>query len=177
MRPKNTPNDPERRERILGAAIRVVHRSGIASVTARSVAAEAGVPVGSVAYHFESVPGLLLEASARVLRLRSDTLTERLAGTRPPDVVRRLAELVHHQLTEQRPTSVVAYELYLLGMRDEAFRQVSRASNAHLREVLADLLPAAEAARLAAAADGYQLQCLFEDETPSVERIRRVLTG
>lgn len=177
MRPKNTPNDPERRERILRAAIELVCRSGIASVTARSVAAEAGVPVGSVAYYFDSVPGLLLEASSRVLRQRTDTLGEWLDGTRPDTVVRRLAELLHHQLTGQRPASVVAYELYLLGMRDEKFREVSHSSNAKLREKLADVLPPAQAASLAAAADGYQLQCLFEAETPSVDQIERVLTG
>ncbi|MCR6487485.1 TetR family transcriptional regulator [Amycolatopsis sp. OK19-0408] len=177
MRPKNTPNDPERRERILRAAIELVQRSGIASVTARSVAAEAGVPVGSVAYYFESVPGLLLEASARVLHLRTGTLGERLAGTRPDNVVRRLAELIHHQLTDQRTTSIVAYELYMLGMRDPKFREVSRASNAQLRDWLAEILPPAQAAHLAAVADGYQLQCLFEEETPSVARIERVLTG
>ncbi|WP_290061866.1 TetR/AcrR family transcriptional regulator [Amycolatopsis solani] len=177
MRPKNTPNDPDRRERIVHAAIRLVRAGGIASVTARSVATEAGVPVGSVAYHFDSVPALLLEAGSRVLRLRTDTLVEWLAGTSPANVVTRLAELIHHQLTEQRETSVVAYELYMLGMRHEEFRQVSRLSNARLRERLAEVLPPAEAARLAAAADGFQLQCLFEVETPTVDQIEWVLTG
>lgn len=177
MRPKNTPNDPERRERILRAAIELVQRSGIASVTARSVAAGAGVPVGSVAYYFESVAGLLREAGARVLRLRTEALGERLAGTCPENVVRRLAELIHHQLTDQRTTSIVAYELYMLGMRDAKFREASRSSNAQLREWLAQVLPQAQAAHLAAAADGYQLQCLFEEETPSVARIERVLRG
>lgn len=36
--------DPERRQRIIDAAIRVVGRSGIAGLTHRSVAQEADVP-------------------------------------------------------------------------------------------------------------------------------------
>ncbi|WP_370971145.1 TetR/AcrR family transcriptional regulator [Amycolatopsis sp. cg9] len=176
MRPKNTPNDPDR-ERIVHAAIRLVQTGGIAGVTAASAETGAEVPPGSVAHHFGSVPALLLEAGARVLRLRTDTQGEWLAGTSPANVVLRLAELIHHQLTEQRATSVVAYELYALGLRHEEFRQASRLANARLRERLAEVVPPAEAARLAATADGFQLQCLFEVETPTVEQIEWVLRG
>ncbi|WP_439377215.1 TetR/AcrR family transcriptional regulator [Amycolatopsis lexingtonensis] len=177
MRPKNTPIDPEWRELLVHAAVRLAQRGGLASITAETVTAEAGLPPGAAAEHFASVPALLLEVGSRVLRLRTDTLREWLDGTGPDNVVPRLAELIHHQLTEQRATSVVAYELYALGTRHEEFRQASRLANARLRERLAEILPPAEAARLAATADGFQLQCLFEVETPTVEQIEWVLTG
>lgn len=175
MRPKNTPNDPDRRERIVDAAIQLIQASGIAGVTARSVATQARVPVGSVTYYFDSVRALLIEASRCVLRMRAETLGEWLHDARPETVATRLAELTHHYLTEQRPLSVVVYELYILGIRDKEFRAVSRSSVTDLRNRLTGLLPPAAASHLAAAADGYQIHCLFEEKTPSVEQIRRVL--
>ncbi|MEU6129888.1 TetR family transcriptional regulator [Saccharopolyspora sp. NPDC047091] len=175
MRPKNTPNDPERRERIVDAAIELIRDGGTARVTARAVAQRAGVPVGSVAYHFDSVRALLIEASRRVLRFRADSLDEWLREVTAETVVARLAELIHHHLTAERGTSVVTYELYVLGMRDPEFRAVSRASLVHLRDKLAEVLPAPAADRLAATADGYQMQCLFEDRTPAPAHIREML--
>ncbi|MGW1284542.1 TetR/AcrR family transcriptional regulator, partial [Streptomyces sp. NPDC002586] len=48
-------HDPERRQRIIDAAIRVVGRDGIAGLSHRSVAAEADVPLGSTTYHFATL--------------------------------------------------------------------------------------------------------------------------
>ena len=55
MREKNTPDDPERRERIVTATIELLQDGGVVAVTARAVATRAGVPLGSVSYHFTSV--------------------------------------------------------------------------------------------------------------------------
>ena len=70
-REKNTPNDPERGERIVTATMNLLREAGVASVTARSVAARAEVPVGSVSYYFDSVKGLLLQASRELLNQRA----------------------------------------------------------------------------------------------------------
>lgn len=57
--------DPERRDRIIDAAIRVVGSKGIAGLSHRSVAAEADVPLGSTTYHFASLDELLIAALRR----------------------------------------------------------------------------------------------------------------
>lgn len=57
--------DPERRGRIIDAAIRVVGAKGIAGLSHRSVAAEADVPLGSTTYHFASLDELLIAALRR----------------------------------------------------------------------------------------------------------------
>ncbi|MFI9105077.1 TetR/AcrR family transcriptional regulator [Streptomyces fildesensis] len=54
--------DPDRRRRIIDAAIRVVGERGIAGLSHRSVAAEAGVPLGSTTYHFATLDDLLVAA-------------------------------------------------------------------------------------------------------------------
>lgn len=55
-------HDPERRQRIIDAAIRVVGAKGLAGLSHRSVAAEADVPLGSTTYHFATLDELMIAA-------------------------------------------------------------------------------------------------------------------
>lgn len=174
-RAKNTPNDPQRRERIVAATMRLLETGGIAAVTARAVAAQAEVPVGSVSYHFDSVRALLLEASRRVLELRRESLARWSHTVTSATVTPRLAELVHDQITTGRSLTVVSYELYVLGLRDEDFRAVSAHGSAALCEHLVQYLPTPEATRLAATADGLQLESLFADPPPTLAELSEIL--
>jgi AcrR family transcriptional regulator len=54
------------RERIVGAARAVLNRDGAADLSTRSVAAEAGVHLSLIHYHFESREGLLLAVLERI---------------------------------------------------------------------------------------------------------------
>ena len=54
--------DPDRRQRIIDAAIRVVGAKGIAGLSHRTVAAEADVPLGSTTYHFKTLDDLMVAA-------------------------------------------------------------------------------------------------------------------
>lgn len=174
-RAKNTPNDPQRRERILTATMRILQEEGISAVRARTVAAWAEVPLSSVSYHFPSVRELLLEASRRVAALRTESLEAWSAQVTRGVIQRRLAEQIHEQITTGRELTVIAYELYLLGLRDEDFRSISHSVAESLREALAAHLPAADAARLAATADGLQLSSLLASVPPSVEELEDAL--
>src|SRR5690625_7589554 len=64
-RAKNVPNDPQRRERIIAATMRILQEEGVTGVRARAVAARAEVPLSSVSYHFPSVRELLLRSEER----------------------------------------------------------------------------------------------------------------
>ena len=55
-------HDPERRQRIIDAAIRVVGAKGLAGLSHRTVAAEADVPLGSTTYHFKTLDELMVAA-------------------------------------------------------------------------------------------------------------------
>src|SRR5690348_6027543 len=57
--------DPERKIRIVDAAIDVVARNGVAGTTMRRIAAEADVPLGSLTYHFTGLDDLLAQAFER----------------------------------------------------------------------------------------------------------------
>ncbi|WP_420176061.1 TetR/AcrR family transcriptional regulator [Luteococcus sp. OSA5] len=54
----------ERRQKLLEAALAVIGRSGVAAATTRAIAAEAGMPLASFHYAFESHQHLMVEAMA-----------------------------------------------------------------------------------------------------------------
>jgi AcrR family transcriptional regulator len=67
----------ERREIFAAAALRVIMRDGIAGLTVRRVAAEAGFTTGALTHYFHSKDQLLIEASelsARLVRARMERL-------------------------------------------------------------------------------------------------------
>jgi len=174
-RAKNIPNDPRRPERILQATMDILQDHGVAGVSARAVAARAEVPLSSVSYHFPSVRDLLLEASRRVAALRTEGLQAWSAEISAETIVHRLAEQIHTQITTGRALTVIAYELYILGLRDEAFRSVSLSVSDALRAALAVHLDPEVAARLAATADGLQLNSLLASHPPTVDQLHTVL--
>ena len=59
---RGRPNDPERRSRIVTAALDVIRTDGISAVSYRGIAAHAGVPLGSMTYYFSTLESLILSA-------------------------------------------------------------------------------------------------------------------
>lgn len=107
--------DPERRQRIIDAAIRVVGAKGIAGLSHRSVAAEADVPLGSTTYHFKTLDELLVAA----LRQANQAFTVTLPATPAPagDVAGSLARLLGRLLAADRGRVELEYELYLAALQ------------------------------------------------------------
>ncbi|CAM5488856.1 hypothetical protein SGRI78S_04750 [Streptomyces griseus subsp. griseus] len=68
--------DPERRDRIIDAVLDLIVDEGVAGVSHRKVAARAGVPLGSMTYHFSGMDELLHEAFTR---FSGDERQQRLA--------------------------------------------------------------------------------------------------
>ena len=58
-------NDPGRRDRIIDACLDVIAEVGVAGTSHRRVADAAGVPLGSMTYHFTGMNELLHEAFTR----------------------------------------------------------------------------------------------------------------
>ncbi len=63
MDPKPRQN-PDRRRALAEAALRCLQRGGYASLTARKIAAEAGMALGHISYHYASMDELLAAAYA-----------------------------------------------------------------------------------------------------------------
>lgn len=130
-----TPTAPasDTRARILHATLRVIAAGGIGAVSNRRVAAEAGVALGSLTYHFRSQTDLLREslllyAAEEVARLEAlaAELRRAAAGGRPS--AEQAATVVEQVAARDagRPEEIAELELHLHASRDPALHEASR---------------------------------------------------
>lgn len=158
--------DPERRQRIIDAAIRLVGREGIAGLSHRSVAAEADVPLGSTTYHFKTLDELLVAA----LRQSSEAYAKAVSARgllRGPDadVAGELAALLGEWLLGRRQGVELEYELYLAALRRPVLRPVAGEWCGGLIDLLREHTDTATARGLSALMDGICLQVLLAGDT------------
>ncbi|MFC9127441.1 TetR/AcrR family transcriptional regulator [Streptomyces sp. NPDC057099] len=174
--------DPERRQRIIDAAIRVVGAKGIAGLSHRSAAAEADVPLGSTTYHFKTLDELLVAA----LRQANEGFAKVAAardGLRDPrtDLAAELAGWMSEWLAGDRNAIELEYELYLAALRRPALRPVASECTESFAELLSGRTDPVTARALVALIDGICLQVLLTgvpyDEAYAREVLGRVMAG
>lgn len=165
---RHRPNDPERPARIAEAAIEVVAERGVEGVTHRAVAARAGVPLGSTTYHFTTLDELLAVA-LRTAAERNIAALHAWEAALPDDtdLAGALADLVVRALTDQRPDTVVEYELYAAALHRPALRPASVAWDAALADVLTRRAGPEHGPLLAVALCGALMQGLLAESPPS----------
>ncbi|MFE0250435.1 TetR/AcrR family transcriptional regulator [Streptomyces sp. NPDC059010] len=168
--------DPERRQRIIDAAIRVVGEKGIAGLSHRTVAADADVPLGSTTYHFKTLDDLLVAA----LRQASEGFAKVVAsrgGLEDPDadLAAELAGWLGEWLAGDRTGVELEYELYLAALRRPALRPVAAEWAQDLADLLSHRTDAVTARALVALMDGICLQVLLAGGTYDEEYAREVL--
>ncbi|WP_405932693.1 TetR/AcrR family transcriptional regulator [Streptomyces sp. NBC_00827] len=172
--------DPERRQRIIDAAIRVVGAKGIAGLSHRSVAAEADVPLGSTTYHFKTLDELMVAALRQANEGFAKVVAARGAFEDPrADLAGELAALIGEWLAGERTGVELEYELYLAALRRPALRPVAAEWVQGLAEPLARCTDPLTARALVALVDGICLQVLLTgtayDEGYAREVLGRVI--
>ncbi|MEU3982686.1 TetR family transcriptional regulator [Streptomyces sp. NPDC026672] len=168
--------DPERRRRIIDAAIRVVGAKGIAGLSHRSVAAEADVPLGSTTYHFATLDDLLVAALRQANEGFATMLAERLPRDGDGDLAAELARVMGEWLGGDRTGVELEYELYLAALRRPALRPVAAE---WAQQTAAHLTPRTDpttAHALLALLDGICLQVLLTGAPYDEEYAREVLS-
>ncbi|WP_328325445.1 TetR/AcrR family transcriptional regulator [Streptomyces sp. NBC_00455] len=171
--------DPDRRDRIIDAAIRVVGDQGIAGLSHRSVAAEADVPLGSTTYHFATLDELLVAA----LRKVSDEPRTGVEGwaralAEPGEgLAGRLTALLGRLVSGDRSRVRLEYELYLAALRREALRPVAAEwLDASVEVVRAHVGGDAATARaVVALVDGLLIQLLVTGRAFDPDEVREAL--
>jgi DNA-binding transcriptional regulator YbjK len=168
-----------RRQAILEATLRVIERDGVAGVSHRSVAREAGVPTTSTTYYFASLDDLLIATltwSADLLAKDSTDLAISVIdspGAGVGELTRRLVDLVG----VHRGRTMAEYELYLLAARRPELRPAARRWIDLIVEAMRPYFPDAVAVRaFLAAVDGLLIQGLIADEPPSVADLEPVVS-
>ncbi|MEU9677453.1 MULTISPECIES: TetR/AcrR family transcriptional regulator [Streptomyces] len=173
--------DPDRRTRIIDAALTVIAADGIARLSHRTVAAEADVPLGSTTYHFASLDELLVAALRRcnenfVQALRSSGLfvEEGDAGSGEGDagqsaegagLAEELTRLLDRWFAGERGAIELEYELYLAALRRPALRPVAAEWTAEAVALLSRRTDPETARALVALMDGVCLQVLLTGGT------------
>jgi len=169
--------DPERRQRIIDAAIRVVGAKGLAGLSHRSVAVEADVPLGSTTYHFKTLDELMVAA----LRQANEGFAKVIAargGLEDPqtDLAKELAGWMGEWLAGDRTGVELEYELYLAALRRPALRPVADQWAKDLAEQLSRRTDPLTARALVALMDGICLQVLLTDVSYDEEYAREALS-
>ncbi|GAB3451619.1 TetR family transcriptional regulator [Streptomonospora sediminis] len=130
-------HDPDRRERIVRACLDVIAERGVAGTSHRHVAAAAGVPLGSMTYHFTGMAELLHAAFARFSRTVSDGFERRMAAAADAEEAKRaVVAIITEDVFGTHRDLVVTHELYTLAARDPAYRDLTNAWMAGSRAAL-----------------------------------------
>lgn len=147
--------DPQRRERILDAAIAVIAEHGLSGTTHRLIARAADVPLGSLTYHFSSLDELCSQAFTRLADRLSQAYAAHFEGVRSLDgLVEAVTDLVHGNAGADAGEWAVSYELYLAALRDPALRTVTEQWMRTSRNVLERFVDAKTARGLDALIEG-----------------------
>ncbi|WP_346092167.1 TetR/AcrR family transcriptional regulator [Streptomyces olivaceiscleroticus] len=186
--------DPERRQRIIDAAIRVVEEQGIGALTHRVVARAADVPLGSTTYHFASLDDLLVAALRQVCGEAGTTVegwTEYLDRDAP--LADRIADLLAAYMDESRDSDAarsasargggratggrvrMEYELYLAALRRPALSPVAAEWLDSTLDVLGRYTDTGTARVLGALIDGLLLQLLLTGRPFDRDEVRAEL--
>jgi len=132
--------DVDRRDRIIDSALEVIAEVGVAGTSHRKVAAAAGVPLGSMTYHFSGMDELLREAFGRFADVGCADFERRMAAATDSGQARTaVREYItgHGEEPAARHRSLVlTHELYTLAAREPAFRAITNGWMARSRRAL-----------------------------------------
>jgi TetR/AcrR family transcriptional regulator, regulator of biofilm formation and stress response len=116
--------DPERRDRIIDAALDVIAERGVNGTSHRTVAVRADVPLGSMTYHFESMDELLREAFTRFTEQSSSAFADRFRSNVDQDLAIAVEHVIDMIRSAPVRNLVLTYELYTLAAREPAFKAI-----------------------------------------------------
>ncbi len=171
---------PDREEQILSAVITLLGRDGLAGVSVRSVAREAGVAHGLVAYYFEDKTHLI-EAALRRVEAEDLDLLEPDPHLNPAAQLRQVLRRILDPAFLTTDYLALRLQLWALAPANDDFAEINATAQRRYREQLADLIAnavpgiaKAEAKRRAADIDiiqnGIWLTALLRIDQASLKR-------
>ncbi|WP_243056351.1 TetR/AcrR family transcriptional regulator [Nocardioides sp. SR21] len=169
--PRARRHDPDRRQRILDAALRVIAERGLTGTTHRVIAAAADVPLGSLTYHFSGLDELCQHAFAQhAVRMSGVYRTHFEAVVDGPGLVEAITSLVSGNAGADPDDWAIAFELYLAALRDPALRLLTQGWMDASRATLEQFVDPATARGLDAMIEGLVIhRMLATDPMPDAE--------
>ena len=161
----------KKRRAIVEAALRVIEREGIAGVTHRSVAREAGVPTTAPTYYFATLDELLIATLLWSAEALCDDILKIVASGTAREIASSLAKAVGCN----RGRTLAEYELYLLAGRRPELKPAARRWLDLAVELAQPADPVAFRAFLAAI-DGLLVQGLIADVAPTEDELEPIVS-
>ncbi|WP_353816553.1 TetR/AcrR family transcriptional regulator [Agromyces sp. SYSU T00266] len=160
-------NDPDRRDRIIDACLDVIAESGVAGASHRRVAERAGVPLGSMTYHFDGIDDLLNQAFARFTTTISERFEERMASAHDPaSALDAVIAIIRDDVFGSSRELVLTHELYTLAARERGYRRLTAEWMARSRAALEQHFDPETARILDALIEGLTLHRALDDDRP-----------
>jgi DNA-binding transcriptional regulator YbjK len=159
-----------RRRQLVDAALVVIARDGIAGLTHRAVATQAGVSLALAGYHFAGIDDL----AATALTQATDDLRDALSADGDHSV-RRLARLLADEREHNRERLIAGYELYLLAIRRPHLRPQALSWLDVMADAFAPDLHGASRQALQATVDGICLHTLLSEHAPDADEVEAML--
>lgn len=157
-------NDPDRRDRIIDACLDVIAESGVAGASHRRIAEAAGVPLGSMTYHFGGIDELVHAAFARFSTSVSEGFQRRMAEATDAESAREaVVAIVLDEVFGSSRDLVLTHELYTLAAREPSYRDLTTAWMARSRAALERHFDQRTARLLDALIEGLTIHYALDD--------------
>ena len=169
-------HDPDRRDRLIDAALAIIAERGVAGVSHRTVARAADVPLGSTTYHFTSLDDLLAAAFTRHADSIAGVFEERMRAA--PDraaAIESVAEHISGDLLDANHDLVLSVELYVAAARKPALRAVTQAWMRRSRDALEHHFDPSTAREVDALIEGLVLHSALSTDPMSPAQVRAAL--
>ena len=160
---RRVANDPLRKQRILDAALVVIGSQGVSRTTHRRIATEAGVPLGSLTYHFDSLDAILEQAFQHLAESMSARYRKALDAA--PDRAAACDAVTDLICGDEYATPgelAVIYEMYSYAGHNAVVAEVARQWLAWSHTSLALHFPERASRAIDALIEGWTIQQAFE---------------
>ncbi|HLT68457.1 MAG TPA: TetR family transcriptional regulator [Microbacterium sp.] len=160
---RRVPNDPDRRERILDAALDVIAERGVHATTHRRIAERAEVPLGSLTYYFDGLHDIIAQAFTRMSNRMSALYRSSvaLAATRE-EAERAVVDLICGEEYMPEREMTLLFEMYAYAEHSEPVARLSRDWMVRSRESLMAHFPEDVARVLDVLVEGWPMHRRFE---------------
>ncbi|MDO5532336.1 TetR/AcrR family transcriptional regulator [Sutterella sp.] len=172
--PATRRRDPERRSRIIDAALLVIARDGVAGASMRRIADQADVPLGSMTYHFRDREDLLAEAFGRFIDELDRLTTARIDAVKTPaKMLDLVADLIFDP--DDRHYRLLSYELWAYASRRPEMKPLAARGIQIVRRGLLRFFEKPVADAINALLDGAYIHRAYEESLSPRKDFRAML--
>lgn len=169
-------NDPERRHRIIRAALAVIADHGVPNATHRRIAAAAEVPLGSLTYYFASLDALLTAAFVQLATESSDAFAARMASAVDREsACEAIIDIIAGSVWAEPRTLLLSYELYAYAARHPSVSVVMQGWMNNSRAALERFFDPRTARALDALVEGIGIHNSIDPHPLDREAIRDIV--